>query len=113
MSNVLEYKGYIGSVDFSADDGVLHGKLQGIRDLVTYEACDVEGLRKAFEESVEDYLMTCEKKHKKPEQVFKGVFNVRVGPELHRRAFIYSAEHHKKLNAVVSEALEKFLQAAY
>ncbi len=112
MSNTLEYKGYVGSVEFSADDDVFHGKLEGIRDLVSYEATDVAGLKRAFHGAVDDYLATCERKKKKPEQVFKGVFNVRVRPELHRRAFIYSTEHKKKLNSVVSEALEKYLERA-
>jgi predicted HicB family RNase H-like nuclease len=113
MKNLLEYKNHLGSVEFSSDDEVFHGKLEGIRDLVTYEATDVEGLKRAFQEAVEDYVATCEKKNKKPEKAFKGVFNVRVRPELHRRAFVYSEEHHMKLNNVVSEALEKFLQGAH
>lgn len=112
MSNTLEYKGYIGSVEFSAEDEVFHGKLEGIRDLVSYEATEVEGLKRAFHQAVDDYLTTCEKKHKKPEQAFKGVFNVRVRPDLHRRAFIYSTEHRKKLNNIVSEALEQYLEHA-
>lgn len=112
MSNTLEYKGYIGSVEFSAEDEVFHGKLEGIRDLVSYEATEVEGLKRAFHQAVDDYLTTCEKKRKKPEQAFKGVFNVRVRPDLHRRAFIYSTEHRKKLNNIVSEALEQYLEHA-
>jgi predicted HicB family RNase H-like nuclease len=113
MKNLLEYKGYIGSVEFSSEDELFHGKLEGIRDLVSYEATDVDGLKQAFHESVDDYLATCEKINKKPERVFKGAFNVRVRPELHRRIFLYSAEHHKNLNKVVTEALERFLQAAH
>ncbi len=110
MSNTLEYKGYIGSVEFCSEDEAFHGKVEGIRDLVSYEATDVESLKRAFHQAVDDYLATCDKKHKKPEQAFKGVFNVRVRPELHRRAFIYSTAHNKKLNNVVSEALEKYLE---
>lgn len=113
MSNTLEYKGYIGSVEFSSEDEVFHGKLEGIRDLVSYEATEVEDLKRAFHKAVDDYLATCERKHKKPEQAFKGVFNVRVRPELHRRAFVYSTEHRKKLNNIVSEALEKYLERAH
>ena len=112
MKNTLDYKGYIGSVEFSSGDEVFHGKLEGIRDLVTYEATDVAGLKRAFHEAVDDYLATCQKKAKQPEQVFKGVFNVRLRPELHRRAFIYSTEHNKKLNNVINEALEQYLQLA-
>jgi predicted HicB family RNase H-like nuclease len=113
MSNVLEYKGYIGSVEFSSEDDVFHGKLEGIRDLVSYEATDVDGLKRAFHEAVDDYLATCQKKTKQPERPFKGAFNVRVRPELHRRVFIYSTAHKKKLNNVVSEALEHYLQDAH
>ena len=112
MSSVLEYNGYVGSVEYSADDEVFHGKLEGIRDLVTYEGTDVKSLKGAFQEAVDDYLATCQKKKRSPERPFKGTFNVRLRPELHRRIAIYSAEHNKKLNSVVAEAIENFLPRA-
>jgi predicted HicB family RNase H-like nuclease len=108
----MEYKGYIGSVRFSAEDDVFHGKLQGIRDLVTYEGTDVAGLKQSFCEAVEDYLETCKKRGKAPEQPFKGSFNVRVGRDLHKRAAVFASGRNKKLNSVVSEALEKYLETA-
>lgn len=113
MKNMLEYKRYLGSVEFSSEDEIFHGKLEGIRDLVSYEATDVEGLKRAFHEAVDDYLATCEKKTKQPERPFKGTFNVRVRPDLHRRAYIFSTEHKTKLNNVVSEALEQYLQLTH
>lgn len=67
-------------------------------------------MRKAFREAVDDYLATCERLSKRPETPFKGSFNVRVGADLHKRAAVYAAEHRKKLNAVVSEALEHYLK---
>ncbi len=48
MKDFMEHKGYIGSVRFSAEDDVFHGKLEGIRDLVTYEGTDVASLKQAF-----------------------------------------------------------------
>ncbi|HEX7359476.1 MAG TPA: type II toxin-antitoxin system HicB family antitoxin [Bryobacteraceae bacterium] len=110
MSDVMEYKGYVGSVHYSAEDEVFHGKLEGIRDLVTYEGTDVASLKAAFVEAVDDYLATCGKEKRVPDVPFKGTFNVRVGPELHKRAAIFAEEHRKKLNVVVSEALEKYLE---
>ena len=110
MNGAMEYKGYIGSVGYSDEDGVFHGKLEGIRDLVTFEGTDVRSLRKAFREAVDDYLATCKRLSKKPDTPFKGSFNVRVGTELHKRAALYAAEHGKKLNAVVTEALERHLR---
>jgi predicted HicB family RNase H-like nuclease len=110
MSGAMEYKGYIGSVGYSDEDEVFHGKLEGIRDLVTYEGTAVGSLKKAFREAVDDYLATCQRLSRNPDTPFKGSFNVRVGTELHKRAAVYAAEHRKKLNAVVSEALEHYLK---
>jgi len=42
MNNTVMYKGYVGSVDFSADDQLLFGKVQGIRSLISYEGKSVE-----------------------------------------------------------------------
>jgi predicted HicB family RNase H-like nuclease len=113
MSDFLEeYKGYVGSVHYSAEDEVFHGKLEGIRDLVTYEATDVSSLKQAFQEAVDDYLETCQKKKRTPATPFRGSFNVRVGPNLHKEAALYAAEHDQSLNSVVSKALEKYLEAA-
>ncbi len=114
MSDLLkEYKGYVGSVHYSAEDEVFHGKLEGIRDLVTYEGTNAASLKRAFHEAVDDYLETCQRKNKVPDTPFKGTFNVRVGISLHKKAACYAAEHNRKLNSVVSEALEKYLQTAH
>jgi predicted HicB family RNase H-like nuclease len=105
----LTYKGYTGSVEFSEKDEVFHGKLIGIRDLVTYEATDAPGLKASFREAVEDYLVTCKKHGRQPDVPFKGSFNVRVGRDLHKRAAIYASERGKKLNVLVGEALAHYL----
>lgn len=60
MENItLEYKGYLGTVEFSAEDNCLFGKIIGITDLISYEAQEVSELKEAFEEAVNDYLDTC------------------------------------------------------
>ena len=48
----MESQGYIGYEGF-------HGKIEGIRDLVTFEATDGASLEIAFRDAVDDYLMTC------------------------------------------------------
>ena len=37
MNNTMEYKGYVGSVEFSEEDGLFYGKVMGIRALLSYE----------------------------------------------------------------------------
>lgn len=66
--NRLSHMGYEGSVEFDLEDKIVHGKILGIRDLVTYESESIRGLVDAFCESVEDYLVTCRSIGKKPDQ---------------------------------------------
>lgn len=62
MNDLLEYKGYFGSVRYSDADEVFHGKLEFIRDLVSYEGRDAKGLKAAFHEVVDDYLALCRRR---------------------------------------------------
>jgi predicted HicB family RNase H-like nuclease len=105
MKNYLEYKGYIGTVNFSAEDKIFFGKIQGINDLVTFEGTSVDELAIAFEEGVNDYLETCKALNKNPDKVFKGSFNVRVSQELHQKAALLASKKGLNLNEVVKEAL--------
>lgn len=109
MSNMLEYKGYLGSVEYSDEDEVLHGRLEFIRDLVTYEGADARSLKAAFREAVDDYLALCEAQGREPDVPLKGSFNVRPGPDLHRRAMLFAKQRGTNLNTIVSDALRRYL----
>lgn len=110
MKNYLEYGGYTGTVEFSAEDNCLFGKIIGINDLITYEAEDVLGLKASFEESVIDYLDTCKSLGKQPNKTFKGVFNVRTNTETHRGLVLLAARKNMKLNDLASKALQFLLK---
>lgn len=107
--DLLSYKGYHGSVECAFDQGVLHGKILFINDLVTYEATTPNELKAEFEAAVDDYIETCAAIGKPAEKAFSGQFNVRVKPELHQQAAVRAAKDKKSLNAVVAEALEAHL----
>jgi predicted HicB family RNase H-like nuclease len=112
MENTLTYKGYHGSVEYSAPDRVFHGKVIGIRSLISYEGADVDSLEQDFREAVEDYLELCERRGFTPEKEYSGLFQVRVSPEVHKQLAIKAESSGKKLNAIVSEALARFLTAS-
>jgi predicted HicB family RNase H-like nuclease len=112
MTDMMEYKGYLGSVHYSSEDHAFFGKLEFIRALVNYEATNVAELETNFKEAVDDYLEFCRRQHQHPEKPFKGSFNVRIRSELHRIAAIYAEEHGTSLNQVVEEALEHHLTNA-
>lgn len=109
MSDLIEYKGYLGSVSFSDEDEVFHGRLEFIRDLVTYEATDAKSLKLAFREAVDDYLDLCADQNREPDKPLKGSFNVRPGRDLHRRTAILARQRGVSLNAVVSDALRRYV----
>jgi len=106
--NYLEYKGYLGTVDFSPDDFVFHGKIHGINDLITFEATDVEGLLSSFHNAVDDYLDLCKRYGKEPEKAYSGQFNVRVDSSLHKKLSLLAAKDGVTLNQCVSRALLEY-----
>ena len=90
MNNTMEYKGYVGTVEFSEEDSLFYGKVMGIRALISYEGTNAKDLVEDFHGAVDDYLAQCEAENKEPEKAYKGSFNVRVSPELHKQAVIWS-----------------------
>lgn len=106
MSNLMHYKGYDASIEFSDEDNVLYGKIDGIRSLISFEGTDVISLRKAFEESIDDYLETCKENGIEPEKPYKGSLNIRIGSKLHRKLYLLAHQKRMSINAIIKKALE-------
>ncbi|MCF6158049.1 MAG: type II toxin-antitoxin system HicB family antitoxin [wastewater metagenome] len=107
MKDILTYKGFIGSVHFSAEDKVFHGKVEGIDDLITFEGSTVDELINAFHEEVDDYIRLCRERGKEPLKSYKGSFNVRISPELHKKAVERAKTLGITLNKLIQRAVEK------
>ena len=110
--NVLEYKGYHGSVEYSPEDRCFFGKVHGIRALITYEGTDVDSIEKEFRASVDEYLDLCDKEGIKPEKEYSGLFQVRVSPDAHRELALKAECEGKKLNTVVAEAIASYIASS-
>ena len=110
MKNTMSYRGYYGSVEFSDEDSVFFGRIIGINDHITYEGDNVKALRNDFHEAVDEYLETCAQLGKEPERTYKGTFNVRITPALHRQLAVFSAISGKTLNTVVEEAIRNYVE---
>ena len=101
--------GYVGSIEFSEQDCLFYGKVQGIRSLISYEGQTASELVSDFHEAVDDYLASCSADGIAPETPYKGSFNVRIGPELHRQAAIYALAHNQTLNSLIETAVREKL----
>lgn len=105
MKDILRYKDFIGTVHYSTDDDVFFGKLEGVDDLITFEGDNVDQLKQSIHEAVEDYLELCESVGKTPHKSYKGTFNVRIKPNLHKQAAYKSVELGLSLIQFVEQAI--------
>ena len=110
MKNLIKYKGYLGSVEYSDEDDCLFGKIQGIRGLISYEGQTVKELKQDFYNAVDEYIKDCKKLGKQPEKPFKGCFNIRTGIDLHRKAYILAQKNETSLNNFVTEAIKEKIE---
>lgn len=109
MENTLTYKGYFTNIKYSAEDNVLYGKIEGIDDLVTFESESSLEIENEFRKAVDDYLVFCEEVGKEPSKTYKGTFNVRIDPFLHKEISFYAFKMGISLNQSVEQAIRNFL----
>jgi predicted HicB family RNase H-like nuclease len=107
MANTIEYNGYIGSIEYSSEDKCFFGKLEMIDDLVTFEATSADELEENFHAVVDEYIQTCKDLNREPQKTYKGVFNVRIDPELHKKIYKEALKAGISLNAYIQNTLQK------
>lgn len=110
MNNLMEYKGYHAKIEFSADDNIFVGRILGINDIIAFDGDTVSELEAAFHESVDDYLETCAELGKEPDKEYKGTFNIRISPQLHKRAVIEAESQSISLNQFIQRSIEHEIQ---
>lgn len=107
--SVLKYKGYYTKIEFDKESMVLYGKVEGIKDLVDFQSDSAKTIEKEFHQAVDDYLAFCQEVGKTPEKEYKGTFNVRITPALHRDLARVAFIENKTLNACVEEAVKSYV----
>lgn len=102
---MMEYKGYVGHVDFDDEADIFHGDVVNTRDVITFQGKSVEEIRQAFHESVDEYLEWCKERNKMPDKPFSGKLVVRIPPALHRSIFLSAKQEGKSLNRWIEDHL--------
>ncbi len=105
MKNMMTYKGYAGTVEYSETDDILFGKLAGITDIISYDGQSVSELRESFQAAVDDYLEHCTQTGKQPNRPYSGKFTLRIEPEIHARLATQAQAQGKSLNQYAVELL--------
>jgi len=105
MDNVFKHNGYLGSIEYDDRDKVLHGRVLGISDVISYEGESVTELEQGFRDALESYFLGCKEVGKEPEKPFSGKFTVRVPGGLHAEIALKAKHSGKSLNAWVMDVL--------
>lgn len=109
MKTYFEYKGYIGTVALSVEDNCFFGTVHGINDLISFEGETVDELKTAFQDAIDDYLSFCRECNIEPDKAYKGQFNVRINPALHKAIATEAIKNNTSLNQMVESAISTYL----
>lgn len=101
----MEYKGYIGHVEYDNETDIFHGEVINTRDVITFQGNSTRELKKALKDSVKIYLDYCKKKEREPDKPFSGNVLIRSTPERHRSFYIAAKVAGKSLNRWITDTL--------
>ncbi|NEX02836.1 Predicted nuclease of the RNAse H fold, HicB family [Pseudobutyrivibrio sp. NOR37] len=107
---MMNYKGYIGKVDFDDEQHIFTGEVINTRAVITFQGSSVKELEDEFKNSVDDYIEWCNKDGVEPEKPYSGKFNVRIYPQLHQRAAVGARILGMSLNSFMIKSLEDELE---
>jgi predicted HicB family RNase H-like nuclease len=101
----MNYKGFLGHVEYDEERKFFHGEILNTRSVITFQGTTVSEIEKEFKDSIDDYLDWCKERGKEPEKPYSGKFNLRISPELHRKIALVSKKQNLSLNKFVEKAL--------
>ena len=110
MKNTMEYKGYVGSVEFAEEKTCFFGTVLGISTRITYEGESAWKLITNFHTAVDEYLTLCQKEGIQPESAYSGTINIRISPELHKQAALAALSKDITLNQFIETAIQGVLE---
>jgi len=109
--NKLEYKGYIGSIEYSEGDNCFYGKVLGMnKSCITYEGESSSELIEDFKGAIDIYLEHCKREGFEPEKPYNGILNIHIPAEIHSRIAIYAENRGTSINAFIRDSIERRLE---
>jgi predicted HicB family RNase H-like nuclease len=104
---MMKYKGYFGEITYDDEAKIFHGEVIGLKDIITFQGRSVNELKKAFHDSINDYLAWCEERDEQPEKTYSGKLHIRMNPNLHAHLAIEAAQQGISLNDLVNQKLRR------
>jgi predicted HicB family RNase H-like nuclease len=102
---MMQYKGYLAHVEYDDTSNIFHGEVINTRDVITFQGKSVNELKKAFEDSVKEYLAFCKERGEEPDKPFTGRLTVQLSPDQHKKVVMAAEKVGKHVDSWVTEAL--------
>ena len=102
---MIEYKSYIGRVEFDDEAGIFHGEVINTRDVITFEGTSVEEIQRKFRISIDEYLGFCAEQGKAPDNPNAGHLVIDIAPDLQRAIIQAAKREHKNLDAWILDRM--------
>jgi len=111
---ILEYKGYLGTIEYSKADNCLHGKVLGLsrKICIVYEGYTAEELYNDFRDGIDHYFECCKEDGIQPEKPFNGVLNIQIPFEMHVKMATYVENQGTSIDSFVCNLIERQLESA-
>jgi predicted HicB family RNase H-like nuclease len=107
MATTMKYEEYVATIEYDDEANLFHGEIANLRDVVTFQGRSAAELKRAFRDSVKDYLEFCAKRGEEPDRPVSGKFVVRVTPEIHSRVAGAAVREGVSMNQWVAKVLER------
>src|SRR5436189_383977 len=102
---MMKYKGYLADITYDDEAKIFHGEVIGLKDIITFQGQSVSDLKKAFQESINDYLEWCEERSEQPEKTYSGKLHIRMNSTLHAHLAIEATKQGISLNDLINQKL--------
>ena len=107
MADLLKYKSFAGTVEYSAADKCLHGQIVGIPDMIIYEGADLDELHKYFKQAVIEYMKDFELLDKSVMKSYTGHFSIRIKPKTHEKLDYLAHSNKTSVSSIIEEAVSR------
>ena len=106
---MMKYKGYVATVEYDDSVDLFHGEVINAAPypIVTFEASDVEGLKREFQISIEEYFAVCEEYEMAPHPPASRELSLILDSELHRRVANAAASDEMSIDSWIRDVIRR------
>jgi predicted HicB family RNase H-like nuclease len=106
-AEVLRYKDYVARIDVDIEAKALHGRVLGLRDVLSFYGKTFEELEANFHATIDNYIAWCEEEGVAPEKSWLGKMTFRPSDELRARIAIAAAARGVSINEYLQTELDR------